>query len=468
MGSPVSRPPSEGAVARAEPATVAPRGVRIALRAIGAPQVARLSACGALLAADALAARFADPFRSETARTAARTARRNRSARRIVATLDALKGVFVKAGQFAAMRHDLLPGEALGALSSLRDRVRPLPFAQIRRVVEADLGAPLEKHFACFDPEPLGAASLAQVHRAQLPTGEMVVVKVQYPWLESSLATDLTLIRSLLRAVSRSRDDADWERAFAEFASGVASELDFQDEARIAQEIANNLARDPRIVVPAPIFSHTTRRVLTMSYHPVLPLSDPARLAAAGVDMRTVLEIIVRAYAKQVLADGLFHADPHPGNLFVIDEPEAVSSPRVLFIDFGLSRRLAPALRQEMRQGLYALLQRDVDAFVEGMDRMGMLAAGSHDGVRRSVRAMFERITETAAMTAGSSARILGLKDEAKVLLQQTEGVQLPMDLLFYAKTVSYIFALGAQLAPDVDVMKLSLPYLLEFLAQQD
>ena len=121
-----------------------------------------------------------------------------------------------------------------------------------------------------------------------------------------------------------------------------------------------------------------------------------------------------------------------------------------------------------MRLGLYALIQRDVDAFIAGMNRMGMIADPANPGVRSSVQAMFDRIAAAGIASGESAARILGLKDESKALLQQTAGIQLPMDLLFYAKTVSYLFALGEELAPDVDVMKLSLPYLLEFLAQRE
>jgi ubiquinone biosynthesis protein len=440
----------------------------------GIPQLARLARCALALAFDAAVVRCAAPFRDPAARESARERLHERSARRLVATLGALKGAFAKAGQFAAMRHDLLPKHALESFAALRSRVEPLPFERIVGVVERELGAPLESAFAEFEAHPIGAASIAQVHRARLPTGEPVVVKVQYPWLRASLPTDLALLRALLRPWLRRLPEADWERAFAEFSAGLADELDFRAEARVAEEIAGNLARDPRIVVPAPVHTHTTQRVLTMAYYPVIPIDDRDGLLAAGVDPARVLEIIARAYAKQIFADGLFHADPHPGNLFVIAPPtgaadrgaSAAEDPRVLFIDFGLSRRLDPELRRELRLGLFALMQRDVDAFVAGMERMGMIRDGAREGVRRSVQAMFERIAAAGAEMGGSGALILGLKDEAKALLQRTDGIQLPMDLLFYAKTVSYLFALGEALAPEVDVMKSALPYLLEFLAR--
>ena len=147
--------------------------------------------------------------------------------------------------------------------------------------------------------------------------------------------------------------------------------------------------------------------------------------------------------------------------------------PRVLFVDFGLSKRLDPNLRDAMRKGLYALLQRDVDGFVFHMDEMGMIEGGAQEGVRQAITSMFGTISQAAQSSDEPSqalgiagSQVLGLKDRAKVLLEQTPGLQLPNDLLLYAKTLSYLFALGDRLAPDVDLLRLSLPYLLRFLAE--
>jgi len=442
-----------------------------AWRATGIPQALRLLACAAAVGFDAWRVRLAEWLRSEpdAARERRRAELRERSARRVVATLGALKGVYVKLGQFAALRLDLLPREVTDALASLRDAVPPLPFTSMRRAIERELGGPLEAHFAEFDETPLGAASIAQVHRARLHSGEAVAVKVQYPWLRASLPADLALVGTLFRLWPGGRTARrDRARLFAEFAAGLREELDFEREARVAAEIARNLAADPRIAVPEVVHSHTRPRVLTMRYLPAVGLADRAGLARLGVAPREVLEIVVRAYAAQIFVDGLFHADPHPGNLFVIDEPGAAQAPRVLFVDFGLSRRLDPQLRRELRLGLYALLQRDVDGFVAGMGRMGMIAPGAEPAVRGAVAAMFERVARHGGALGMGGAAVLPLKDEAKALLQETSGLQLPNDLLLYAKTLSYVFALGADLAPEVDVLKLSLPYALQFLAQKD
>ncbi len=424
--------------------------VHFGLRALGIPQA--LALAGLTLAWVA-------------SRLGPRAGREARFARRLGRTLGRLRGPFAKVGQFALLRVDLVAPEVRDALALLRDRVAPIPFSWVRGVIEAELGEPLASLFAAIDPTPLGAASVAQAHAARLPGGQPVVVKVQYPWLAQSLATDLRLLRLGLIAGGL-RASGPW---LTEFTSGLSEELDFRHEARVAAEIARNLAGDPQVLVPRVIASHSARRVLTMERWPTLALGDVQTLATRAIPRAQLLEVIARAYVRQIFQDGLFHADPHAGNLFVIDEPEAAERPRVLFVDFGLSKRLAPELARELRLGMLALLARDLDAFVAGMQRLQMIAPGAEPRVRAAVASMFARLSGAATGPLGlGSERILALKDEAKQLLYETPGLALPSDLLLYAKTLSYLFALGRELAPEVDLMRISVPYLLRFLAQRD
>jgi ubiquinone biosynthesis protein len=379
--------------------------------------------------------------------------------------LGRLKGPFAKLGQLAAVRVDALAPEARAALLALRDDVPPLQGAWIRACVERELEAKLEQRFARFDARPLGAASIAQAHAAQLRDGRAVVVKVQYPWLARTARVDLALARLALRLVAGvAPRDATWR----EFARGFASELDFAREAESARAIAANLAPERSVVVPRVIPEASSARVLTAERVATLPIRRDA-LLARGIAPAAVLEIVVRAYARQVFLDGSFHADPHAGNLFVIDEPSAAAAPRVLFVDFGLSQHLAPELRRELRAGILALLNGKLDDFIAGMQRMAMIAPGAEPGVRAAVGAMFARIRgEGSSALALSGERVLALKDEAQALLFATPGLRLPADLLLYAKTVAYLFALGRELAPEVDVMKLAAPYLLRFVATRE
>ncbi len=439
-------------------------------RALGLVQGAILLREGLVWAWVAGWGRLGDLFATRSRRSERREARRARHLQRLAVALGRLKGAFAKAGQFAALRYDALPPPVRGALAELQDRVPPLPFEAIRAVVEEELGEPIEGRFARFDPEPLGAASIAQVHRAWLPDGREVAVKVQYPWLAESLPADLAIARRLVRLWTRGRrGPVDSSELFDEFARGLSEELDFVREADVAEEIAANLAGETGIVVPRVHREHSARRVLTLDYHRGARVTDRAALARAGVDPADVLRLLARAYAQQVFGDGLFHADPHPGNLFVADEPAPGGGPRVVFVDFGLARRLDPELRAAMRRGVYALLQRSPETFVSEMGAAGMIEAGREEDVQRSVEAMFARIASAGAAPLGlSGGQVLDLKDEAKALLEETPGLRLPNDLLLWAKTLSYLLALGQELAPEVDVVRLVVPHLLRFLAERD
>ncbi len=436
------------------------------LRALGLIQIGAVLFAGLPLLAEALVGAMGDRFHSPEARAARREARRRRRLTRLARLLGRLKGPFAKAGQFALLRYDVLPPDLREALAELQDRVPGIPFRLVRAQVEAELGQPLEALFREFEPMPVGAASIAQVHRAVLGDGREVAVKVQYPWLAASLEADLFLVRLGTRLWASDRSGVDMRRLLDEFAAGLREELDFRREARVAGEIAANLRDHPQVVVPRVHAALSTARVLTLDYHAGVRITDRAALDRMGVDPERVLVALARAYAKQVFVDGLFHADPHPGNLFVLAEPEAAARPRVLFVDFGLSRHLRPALRDAARRGLFALLQRDVAGFLAEMDRMGMIAPGAREGVRGAVGGMFARIAaEGASPLALAGGRVLALKDEAKALLESTPGLQLPNDLLLYAKTLSYLFALGEQLSPETDLVRLCTPYLLQFLA---
>ncbi|MFP6563935.1 MAG: AarF/UbiB family protein [Myxococcota bacterium] len=427
----------------------------------------RLLGWGLRTATSEAVGRLLDPFVGHSQRARRRGARLVAASQRLTVHLGALKGVFVKAGQFAAMRPDLLPADARLPLATLQRAVPPLGASVIRRQLEVELGQKLALAFEDFGDEVLGAASLAQVHPATLRDGTRVAVKIQYPGLDTSLHGDLEVARTLIRilAWASGRRIPNQDRLFREFAESLEAELDFRTEAASAREIAANLANDSAVVVPQIFDAFSTRRVLTMERFEVLPL-ERERLLERGIDPTRVLEIVVGAYAKQLFEDGFFHADPHPGNLFVVDEADAPRTPRVLFLDFGLSKRLQPELRRALRAGLRALLRRDPGALLAEMEALGMLAPGARSGVEAALGALFKEAGAGALGVGKGSAP--DLFDRAKQWLQETPGLQLPNDALLFAKTVSTLVALGARLAPETDLLGLLTPHVLRFLVRPE
>ena len=286
--------------------------LRFRFRASGAEAVLRLAWLGLRVTLRHIGGRITDALRRSD-RVERRRRRQERSAADAVRLLGDLKGAFAKAGQFAASRPDLVPAPVHEALVELRDRVPPIPFAQVRSVIEAETRRPLVELFARIHMRPLGAASIAQVHGARLHDGTEVAVKVQYPWLRQALPADLFVLRMIVGALLRwtGADRVAAGRVFDEFATGLEDELDFEREAEIARQIAANLSDEPRVLVPHVHESLTTPRVLVLDRIGGVPLTDGASLEQAGIPPKAVLEVLASAYARQIFVDGLFHADPH-------------------------------------------------------------------------------------------------------------------------------------------------------------
>ncbi|MCX6502763.1 MAG: AarF/UbiB family protein [Microbacterium sp.] len=316
-----------------------------------------------------------------------RERRMRRLAQRFHALAVELGGLMIKVGQFLSSRLDVLPPEITRELEGLQDEVPAVPFAHIRGAAEADLGMPVERAFAWFDETPVAAASLGQAHRARLHPDLAadvgfadVVVKVQRPGIDEIVEVDLAALRRVAGWLSRVRvvaDRVDTQALVTEFAHTSLEEVDYLHEAAGAERFAADFADDSRVAVPDVVWERTTRRVLTLADVTALKITDVDALRAAGIDPSEVASTFASVMFDQLFTHGYFHADPHPGNIFVtpFGTPGADGAPawRLTFIDFGMMGEASPTLRSGLRRVLIAVAARDGAGMIAAAQSLGVL-----------------------------------------------------------------------------------------------
>ena len=266
--------------------------------------------------------------------------------------LERMGPTFVKLGQILSSRADLLPEAYLNALSRLQDKVKPFSYEEVEPIVTSELGVRISKAFLRFDPEPVAAASLGQVHRAVLRDGRQVVVKVQRPDIRKQIAQDLEVIEEVadfFQEHTKMGRRYQFAKIFEEFQKTLISELDYLREAANLCAIRDNLKEFTRIVVPSPIADYTTRAVLTMDFIPGKKITQIEPLERMELDGGPLADELFKAYLKQVLVDGLFHADPHPGNVFLMEDG------RIALLDLGMVGRTTPEMQEKLLKILIAI-----------------------------------------------------------------------------------------------------------------
>jgi len=299
-------------------------------------------------------------------------------------------GVMIKVGQFLSARLDVLPREITDELAGLQDEVKPETFEDIRRVAEAELGAPLGERFLSFEESPMAAASIGQVHRATLPAevpGDppvRVVVKIQRPQIDRIVATDLAALRVVggwLMRYEPIRRRVNVPRLVEEFSRTTLEEIDYLHEGKNAETFASNFKDQPEIRVPAVYWKFTTRQVLTLEDVQAIKITDYAAINAAGVDRAEVARRLFDTYLKQIFEDQFFHADPHPGNLFVLplDEtkPDGRRKFQLVFVDFGMTGDLPSRTYTALREILIGVGLKDVSRIIRAYQALDILLPGA-------------------------------------------------------------------------------------------
>ena len=359
--------------------------------------------------------------------------------------LQELGPTYVKFGQMVSADVTNLPAEWVAALAGLQNEAAPFPYPDVRAIIVQELGAPPEELFATFQPEPLAAASIAQVHRATLPTGEEVAVKVQRPKISAKVHADLRVMRKLA-VVLESRfalaRHLNLNGMVEEFAAGVSKELDFTNEAFYARRVATNMAAIPNVHVPRIYGERSATRVLTMEFIRGVKVTDTAAIDQAGLDRKVVLQTVIRAMVKQVLIDGFFHGDPHPGNVLL--DPQ---SGDVTFLDFGLVGELSQAQRLDLIDLLWSFINGDTQTIATIALRFTKRHAPIDE---RAFREEIDRLY-CQYWEYGSGKVAMSLIVQILRSVMAKYGLQLDSNLTLAIKSISQCENIALALQPELD-----------------
>jgi len=403
-----------------------------------------------------------------------REARLRHVARRFRALAIELGGVMIKLGQFVSSRVDLLPRPVIQELAGLQDEVPPIPFTEIQTVLRQELGGRAEA-IVDLSPTPLAAASFGQVYRARLE-GERVVVKVQRPNIRALVETDLGALEVVARRGMRWRfiaRRADLPALLEEFGRVLWEELDYLQEADHAERFAAIFANDSGVYVPAVYRAYSGRRVLVLEDVSAIKINDITALEAAGIDPKQVARRLLDTYLVQVFKARFFHADPHPGNIFVYPLPLAEGespSPRpfyLIFVDFGMMGRLTPQVGEALRQTLIAAGLRDARGVVESYDKLGLLLPDAdRERIIQATQEAFELVwgLDISQMTTLSAEDVVRYGGQFRDVFLRIP-FRLPQDLIYLGRCAGILAGMCTALDPRFDPWISMQPYVKALLA---
>jgi len=391
-----------------------------------------------------------------------------RNSRRVYATILRLQGLFIKVGQLLSIMANFLPPEFRAELEGLQDQVPPRPFAEIEQRLKRELGDAMSR-FASLDEEPMASASLGQVHAARLVDGRRVAVKVQHRDIDRIVRLDLRTIRRIMAIVQWFVPVQGLDAYYHQIKELLSQELDFALEAKNIERIAKNFTGDSHVIFPKPVRELCTQRVLTTTFVEGVKVSDMPAMAALGVDRQEIATRLVRLYCQMIFVDGVYHADPHPGNVLVQKDGS------VVLLDFGAVAELSPQMREGIPEFLEGVLRRDTDRLVRSMRKMGFISRITDEGVSEKIIEYFHRrfqeevrldsfnLKDIKVDPARGFENLLDLRKMNIGLRELSGAFHIPKDWVLLERTILLLYGCCSLLDPELEPVSIIQPYLREF-----
>jgi ubiquinone biosynthesis protein len=398
-----------------------------------------------------------------------------RNARRIEETIVKLQGLFIKVGQLFSIMTNFLPEEFRAGLENLQDAVPSRPYAQIERRIKEELGGDPTEVFAFFKVEPEASASLGQVHEATTHEGHRVAVKVQHIGVESMARADLKTIKRILGIVRFFFKTRGLNNYYREIKAMILDELDFEKEAKHIEAIAANFKGNDTVIFPRVYKDLSTSRVLTMEYVDGIKITDVEELTRQGLDPSEITKSLLTVYCQMIFVDGLYHADPHPGNVLV------QADGRLVLLDFGAVGHLDPAMRQGISSFLEAIIKGDEEQLLRSLRDMGFLRVGSdqseaaarvieffHRKFQDEIRLESFSFSSVKIDTSKGLEQLADLKQMNVGLRELSDAFHMPREWVLLERTALLLTGLCTHLDPNMNPADTIRPYLEEFVLGKD
>lgn len=380
---------------------------------------------------------------------------------RLRLTLEELGPTFIKFGQILSTRHDLVPKEYIEELEKLQDNVPPFEFSEAKKVIEREFEEKIEDIFRTFNPEQIAAASIGQVYRATLYQGEEVAVKVMRPGIETIIETDIAILMGMARFAQKHLKESKFFNPVGfvdEFSRIIRHEIDYTHEAQNAERFYSNFQGSDTVKIPRMYWEYSTKHVLCQEFSEGIRISDLKKLEEAGLDKKKISTDLANAYLKMIFEDGFYHADPHPGNIFV--SPEG----KIIFLDFGMAGHIDPALRESLTNLIISIQFNDIDVLIEALSELGLIKdAGSEKPILKI------KLEELLNKYYSLSSKFIDPTAFLRDLIEIFAGTQgkIPTNLMLLSKTLVIRDEISRKLDPDHNFGEMTGPYVKQMLEER-